>query len=56
MAKIMTTAHLTTDNRETDVLSSLKKSYFSEGVSTLNVDSKICMVVFYLGALILLLF
>ena len=37
----MTAVHLSTDNSEIKVVSSLKKAYSSEGVPTLNVASKV---------------
>ena len=33
--------HLSTNSSKTEVVSSLKKAYFSEGVSTLNVADKV---------------
>jgi hypothetical protein len=39
--KMMTTVHWSTNNSKTIVVSSLKKAYPSEGVSTLNVAGKV---------------
>ena len=39
--KITTTVHLSIGNSETEVVSSLKKAYSSEGVPTLSVASKV---------------
>jgi hypothetical protein len=39
--KMTTAVHLSADNSKTKVVSSLKKAYPSEGVSTLNVAGKV---------------